>query len=911
MRHYPYLIKAGNKYNLYDVEIRRSATLQLLAQKKHVIWYMIALWFFMLPNESYTQQNRSRYASDKTAHAIKISNAEITPDGALTENIWNKAEYTTGFTQRFPDEGEPAEDSTFVGFLYDEEYLYIGARMYSSDKIVRTVSRRDESDNSERIIVSMDTFNDNRTAYTFSVTASGVRVEYFHPSDRNFDREYSYDPVWEADAKITPFGWTAEMKIPLSQLRFNEDQATWGLNINRWIPVRNEDDFWVHIPRDATGWSSRFGRLVGIEKIESERPIELIPFAATNADLKSEVNSQNPFDEKFENDINAGGNVKVGIGPNFTLDGTVNPDFGQVDADPAVVNLSAFEIAFPERRPFFIEGSQLLESSGATFFRSRRIGTQPRGRVDADFVDRPDNTTILGATKLTGRTPDGWSVGVLTSLTAKETASTFTQTNIGEQFDGSVVEPLTGYEVARVQKEFGESASTAGLMMTGVQRDLDAGSNLADQFTKQAYSGNADWNIRLQGGKYELSGNVGFSHVTGTEDVIQRLQESSARFFQRPNANYVNYDTTRTSLTGYNANLEFEKNAGEHWLWEVEFGAESPEFEINDIGLITTVDDLRTEGSLTYRENEPGKLFRDYRFSVFANSRFNYGGLRTNTLTSFSWDFTFHNFWEFNGNVFQDYPAFSDNLTRGGPVAAKPFRWGGNMRIRTNRSENTSASVRLSWATNELNGWNYSINTGITARPGGRWRINLDPRYRRSKDMRQYITTLNEGPDITFGKRFIFAAIDRSTISLQSRVNYSLTPDLSIELYAEPFVSTGNFSNFGQLPEPRALELQRFGQDNSTTISKTEDGYRVVDGNDSFTFRTSDFNVLSFRSNLVMRWQWRPGSTLFLVWSQDRSERMRTGSLASPSDLFDSITTDGLNNFAFKITYWLPVDINI
>jgi len=875
---------------------------------------LTGLLFFLLISgfkaEVNAQNSQNGYTSERSAVAVKVNPHPPKPDGILNEKIWEHAQFVSGFTQRFPDEGSPSKDSTFVAFVYDENFLYIGAKMYSSDEIVRTVTRRDDADNSERIIISMDTFNDNRTAYTFVVTASGVRIEYFHPSDRNFDRDFSYNPVWEADASITPYGWTAEMKIPFSQLRFNEkEKQIWGLNINRWIPARNEDSFWVYIPRDETGWSSRFGKLTGINGVKSNRPVEIIPYVASNAKLNSEINPDNPFDNKVENNPNIGGDVKFGIGSNLTLEATVNPDFGQVDADPAVVNLSAFEVFFPERRPFFTEGRQLLEGDGANFFNSRRIGTRPRGRVDGKFVDRPDNTTILGATKLTGRTEKGWSIGMLASLTGREHAETFNETAETATFEEVEVEPLTGYEVLRIQKEFGVSASTVGAMFTGVQRDVEPNSNLAKQFTKQAYTGNMDWNLRLQGGKYEFSGNLGFSRARGDKEVIAQLQRSSARFFQRPGINYVNYDTTRTRMTGYNAGLELEKNAGEHWLWEIGASAESPEFEINDIGLINTVDDINVRGRVNYRENEPGKLFRDYNVGLSARSQYNYGGMRTNTFTNIFWDFTFHNFWNFGGNTFQNYPSFSDNLTRGGPVAAEPFEIGGGLRIRTNNSKNTFFRVNVSGSTDEIGGWSYNVSSGVTARPGGSWRINLSPRYNRSENRRQYITTLSEGPEITFNNRFIFAAIERSTISMQTRVNYSMTPDFSVELYAEPFISTGDFKDFGQLPRPEALELERFGETPETSIVEKNGEFLVNDGDNSFTFDRNDFNALSFRSNLVLRWQWRPGSTLFVVWSQDRSEFIETGRLAKPSGLFNSLTSQGLNTFAIKFTYWLPVNV--
>ena len=878
----------------------------------HHLLFVVLLIFGTISGNLLAQEgpeNRPNYegvVQQRTLEVRKVDPENVRIDGVLKEAIWDKAEFTGGFIQRFPDEGEPSEDRTRIAIVYDDKYLYIGARMWSDEEILATVTRRDQADNSERIIVSMDTFGDKRTAYTFGVTASGVRFDYFHPSDNNFDRDFSYNPVWIADAVITPEGWTAEMKIPFSQLRFTDREIQdWGININRWTPSRNEDSYWVYIPRDENGWSSRFGKMTGIEGVRPTRRIEIIPYAAGNAVLDNDVNPDNPFDERATFNPRIGGDVKMGLGPNLTLEATVNPDFGQVEADPAVVNLSAFEPFFPERRPFFIEGRQLLQGRGARYFYSRRIGANPSGSVSADFVDRPQNTTILGATKLTGRFNNGVSIGFLSSLTGREFANTYTEST--DRFREVEIEPLAGYEVLRVQKEFGEFASTVGAMVTGVQRDFRR-TALADDFNQQAYSSSVDWNLRFQGGKYELSGNLGMSRITGNQQRISDIQYSSARFFQRPNLDYLELDTTRTEMTGYNATLSLEKNAGRHWLWDIGVSAESPFFEINDMGIINTVDDLNVNGTVRYRENVPGRIFRDYQVGIFARSGYNYGGLNTTLFSNLFWRFTFNNFWSFRGNFFQDYRAFSDNLTRGGPIAATPQRFGGGITIGTNRSRNYFFQFQVNGSTDELGGRSLRFGPNVTLRAGGRWRFSLNPRYNYSDSRRQYITELGDGSPAMYGRRYIFSSVERSTISLQTRLNYSITPDLSFELYAEPFASSANFYDFGELAQPRDLELRRYANDPQSTISRNGDTYTVSDPYGTFEFNRSDFNFLSFRSNLVMRWEWTPGSTLFLVWSQNRSESISTDALVRPGNIFDTFSAVGLNNFAIKVTYWFPVN---
>ncbi|NIR48307.1 carbohydrate binding family 9 domain-containing protein [candidate division KSB1 bacterium] len=839
------------------------------------------------------------------AHRIKLNAPQV--DGVLDDQVWKRAEFVSGLKQKDPNEGQPAMHTTEVAFVYDASALYVGARLNypNPEEIHAFVTRRDNAGNSERLVVSLDPYHDQRTAYSFAVTAAGVRVDYFHSSDSEHNRDYRFDPVWEAKSSIGEDGWTAEMKIPFSQLRFNKkEKQVWGININRWIPNTNEDLYWVLVPKDETGWASRFGDLVGIEGIRPSRRIELLPYQTSSATF-SDVNPDNPFTDGSELSSRVGLDFKMGLGPNLTLEGTVNPDFSQVEADPAVVNLTAFETFFPERRPFFTEGSQLFDNIGPTFFYSRRIGAPPHGRANGDFMDVPDNTTILSAAKLSGRLQSGLSIGALTAVTAREHASSYDQ--VTDSTTSVEVEPLTAFGATRVQQEFGASQSTIGFMFTGMRRDLSSGEPLAARLNRQAYAGNSDWNLRFQGGKYEISGYMGFSYVEGDSAAITRVQRSSARYFQRPDATHVSLDSSRTSLFGYAGSINFEKNSGEHWLWDVGFSAESPNFEINDTGILFSTDEIGAWGELEYRETQPGNLFREYALEVATFNEWNFEGVRQFSILDVFLNFTFKNFWRSTLHFHYRPDALSSELTRGGPLMGTASDWHVFAELGNNRASKVNWGIFASYINDDLDGWDFDADAEFSFKPADQWELSLSPGYSRERNTRQYFDEKTNGREITFGQRYIFSAIDRSTFSSQIRLNYAITPDLSLEVYAEPFAASGRRFDFGELLAPRSRQLRLYGSD-GTTVTENEDGSRTVtDDEASFDLRNGDFNVRSFRSNVVLRWEWRRGSTLFLVWQQDRFSSERRGDLVSPGDLFNGLSADGDNFLALKVSYWLPI----
>jgi hypothetical protein len=866
----------------------------------------------------------------KVAHATLLTGSSPHIDGRLDEPFWTSAAWITDFTQKQPTEGGAPTDSTAVAFFYDNDALYVGARLWSGRvrDIPRPVTRRDQFSNGEYFIVALDPYHDKRTGYSFSVSSGGVMGDSYHPHDEEDNRDPAFNPVWQARISFDSLGWYAEMRIPFSQLRFNSQQVQqWGMNINRWRPGFNEDIYWVMIPQSQSGFFSHFGTLEGMENIVPSRRAEFIPYVAATATFNGEPAAGNPFDDGSEGNGRIGADFKVGLGSNLTLDATVNPDFGQVEADPAEVNLSAFETFFPEQRPFFIEGNQLLQGNGPGYYYSRRIGGQPQGTPtggvvdDADFVDMPGYATILGAAKLTGRTSSGMSVGALAALTQREYATTYNAAS--GAYDQVAVEPTTFYAITRVQQEIGKSASTIGATLTGLSRSFSDATPLSLQMTNEAFSGGADWLVRLKGGEYQVSGHAGFSYIGGTSEALTGVQESSAHYFQRPDQTYATLDTLRTSLAGYSLGLSAEKAGGKHWTGFVGAGADSPGFELNDVGRLRSADDIEVDAGINYRETAAGKLFRRYRLGLFTAAGWNYGGTRTFSLYRINTNYTWLNFWNtFLGANYRPR-GMSDDLTRGGPLMETGSGGGVDLSLFTSEAKSYRGGVNLGFSTGEFGAASQSARVNFTARPSSRLQLSMAPAWFHVINPRQYNQAVEGGYAATYGTRYVFATVDQSTLSMQLRLNYSFTPVLTLEVYAEPFASSGAYSDFGELAAAGASSLRAYGTDNTTITQNADGNYTVTDANNGQVFGVDNnsFNVLSYRSNVVMRWEWRPGSAVFLIWQQNRNsfcsggydsgicyqEDVAPGSGLRAGDLVATRGVPGDNVFVVKATYWFSM----
>lgn len=842
------------------------------------------------------------------AQSIQAVRVDQSPrvDGRLTEAVWRTAPPVTNLTQREPDEGVPATENTEVRFAFDDDALFVGARMFSGNPaaIRALITRRDREGSSEQIVISLDTYRDRRTAYTFSVTPAGVRIDYYHASDSESDRDSDWNPVWEAATNIDSLGWSAELRIPFNQLRFSPgDAQEWGLNVVRRVPDRNEQSYWSLIRRTEVGWASRMGVLTGIRGIRPARRVELLPYVAADSRMAAVTDHDNPFQHAYANSARLGGDLKMGLGPNLTLDVTLNPDFGQVEGDPAVVNLTAYEIFFDERRPFFLEGADLLNQRG--LFYSRRIGAAPPGSAEADYVERLNSSTILGAAKLTGQLRPGLAVAALAAVTDREVARTFDSTGT-PQFGTAIVGPRTAYAAASARQLFGKDASTLGGIVTLVQRDLGPGTPLSGLLSETAWSALVEGRLRWAGGAYDVNSWLGYTNVHGDSAAILRQQRSSRRYFQRPDADHVEVDPSLRTLGGLTFGLGHSKLAGKHWLWDVDFLFQTPGFEPNDMGQYGAVDTRTVNTRVRWRETRPTRWYRRYEFSLGTNYDWNFGGMRRRNDNQIAFSTTLPNFWRLNSDVTYAQGAFSDRLTRGGPIMGTPpgLRWGVELQNRS--GARNGWGIDLSGRHDENGGWGRDLEMSFSLRPGDRWEMSVDPLWSRGTDARQFVTTKGSGRPETFGTRYVFAHVDVNEVSAQFRLNYTFTPSLTLETYVEPFAASGRFHDFGELMEPRRRELLTYGT-GGTTIVRNADGSRTVtDGGTTFSLDDQDFNERSFRTNAVLRWEWRLGSTLFLVWQQNRDARLSFAP-ARPGDLFGALGARGENVLAIKASYWVAL----
>jgi hypothetical protein len=855
----------------------------------------VLIGFFALITPGFPQTAET--AGRQQAIAVRVDAGAIRIDGQLTEEEWGRAVPVVDFVQAEPAEGEPPTERMDVRFIYEPDALIVGARMYSLDpaRIQAPMSRRDEGFNqAEHIFVSLDTYLDRRTAYTFGVTAAGVRFDHYHATDNRQRSDPGFNPVWDANVSVDGQGWVAELRIPFHQLRFPAgDRQVFGLNIYRAVPSRNEQVYWSPIRRTDRVWASQFGDLTGFSGMIPSRRLELLPYVSGSSTLSGDVDQRDPFNDGSDVQGRTGVDLKVGLGPNVTLDATVNPDFGQVEADPAEVNLSAFETFFTERRPFFLEGGQLLGAAEAgnswesddgdvQYFYSRRIGARPIGSLQADFVDHPATSTILGAGKITGRLASGTSVGMLGAVTTEESAQSFTVAT--GSFGRGRVAPRTTYGVGRIQQEFGAAGSTAAFMATTTHRDMPADDPLAAIAARNALTASGESLLRFREGEYEIGMNLGVSHVAGDAPAIAALQRTSARYLQRPDAGYLRYDAARTSLTGVKGGVSAERTAGRHWLWQVNADVISPEFEINDLGRLNTADNIAGWATLEYRETQPGRLFRNYAIALEHEREWNFGRQQLANSIGSDAEVTFHNFWSSEFSVEFMQATQDPRLTRGGPTMGTPGGWSASAMVRNSSAARTRGNVRLEYEENEDGGFAFGLSADLTLRPAVRWELSFGPAYEREVEDQQFVAALDGGHALTFGRRYVFAFVDRSTLSSEIRLNYAFKPDINLEFYGEPFAASGRYYDFGELIAAGSRERRAY---------------------DGPTLRNRDFNVLSFRSNVVLRWEWKPGSTLYVVWQQDREESETRPDRVGARDLFGSFGASGNNVFAVKTTFWL------
>ncbi len=858
----------------------------------------------------------------------------IAIDGRLDEPDWAGARVFTGFTQGEPVEGDPAEHDTEVRMLFGEEAIWIAARMYDSEPeaIVDRLGRRDSHGQWDLFVVQLDPNRDRLTGYLFAVSAANVQSDAYLYDDTRMDA--AWDAVWSSAVQIDENGWTAELRIPLSQIRYeaSEGEQTWGVNFYRSRTASNEQTYYSLVSRTREGRVSQMADLEGVQVSRPARRIEALPYVVQSLHSGPSVPGD-PFFDGSDLGGRVGMDLSYGLGAAFTLDATINPDFGQVEADPAVINLTAFETFFEERRPFFVEDARVFDFSLSghrnQLFYSRRVGRAPHGGAPtgAEFELVPDNATILGAAKLSGRTSGGLSVGAMAAVTGNEFGEGLFEDGSRDEF---LVEPRSEYGVFSLAQDFNGGASQIGGITTAMRRELPEDGSF-DWLPSSAFNGGVRFQHQWSDRTYSVHGFLAASHVRGSPTAITRIQRASNHYFQRPDATRYDVDETAKGLTGIEWRIQAEKQGGEHWTGGIWLGEVTKGFEINDLGYSTRGERLDGGARLGYREIRPGSLFRNYSVSFMNYHNWSHEALDEGWSLD-SWhrariagSYTLHangellNYWNIRSSASYSPQAMSRSATRGGPMMVDPASARFTLNVSSDRRKPLSMGANVEIGDDRIGaGRSRELRADVRVRPSDNLEISVHPRWETSRSGSQYVTaTSTLSYDPTYGTRYLFADLERRSFSMVTRMDWTFSPTLSLQLYAQPLLSAGDYVQYKQLAEAETHDFLAFhpgaGQvvDGGVQCSGIceLDGSQHVDfdgdGRADYAFGDRDFNVRSLVGNAVVRWEYRPGSTIFFVWQRRQLDRASVGDFDFRRDrdaLFDAPAD---NRFIVKVNYWL------
>ena len=864
-------------------------------------------------------------APRSTATAIRRDGAVLI-DGKLDEAAWAKAPVANQFTQSYPNVGRP-DTTTLVRVLYDDDAIYVGVKALDAhpDSIAAQLARRDAGGiYSDWIHVIIDSYHDRRTAFRFTVNPKGVQKDVYTSNDNNEDT--NWDAVWDVATRIDPDGWTAEFRIPLSQLRYGSvspgTPRVWGFQVMRDIARRSERVSFNPWTPDGSGFVSRFGDLVGLENLATPGRLEVLPYVSAKV-TRQPGDPSNPFFHKTDTKPNVGGDVRYGLPGGLTLTGTVNPDFGQVEVDPAVVNLSAFETFFPEKRPFFLEGADVFnfgnvvrnnDYGGQTFFYTRRIGRGPirfPSGSGINYVDMPDVTPIAGAAKVTGKM-GRWTIGLLDAVTP-EVKADVASTSAGAD-SSTAVNPLTNFLAARTRRDFRAGKTVVGGMLTLTNRKQSPLFN--SLLSSAAGYGGVDFEHRWNKGQWVVSGFGVESRVNADPTVIAGLQRNATHAYQRPDADHLDYDPTLNNLTGHAEEIAIQKNGNSFGSLAIK--NVSPGFEINDVGFHGRVDYRAVSPFWGWQRNQRDSWSLNKFAGVWWNGVWNgandviFNGFGSNASATFANNQA--------GNIGLNYQlaTMDDRLLRGGPLARNPASWSINTSFNTDSRRKAWFNPFVNYSRNiDDKSWSGGGGLYVETRPSTQVRVTVGPNYNRSFNTAQYTKVVTDAnATSTFGSRYVFANVDQTTVSIDTRIEWTLTSKLSVQSYLQPFVAVGRYSAFKEFLAPTRYNFGVYGNYNGSTItpnvdtdgnttSYTVDPDGLLGSSPTFDIGNPNFNVHSLRGNAVLRWEYRPGSALFFVWQQERNGVEEVFSFDASRDVGAIFRERPSNIFLVKGVYWL------
>ena len=805
----------------------------------------------------------------------------IVVDGRFDEAVWSEAPVIGEFLQREPAEGAEPTERTEARIAYDDLALYVAVRAFDREpgRITGMLTRRDERSPSDWLKIAIDSYYDRRTAYEFGVNPAGVKTDRYYFNDGANDD--SWDAVWDVQVTRDAEGWRAEFKIPFSQLRFARGGGPVGVAIIRDLPRANETATWPLIARSVNGFVSQFGTVNGLQAGTAPKRLELMPYTVGEV-VRASKDGDNPLSRATDPGANLGVDLKYAVTPALTLTATLNPDFGQVEADPAAVNLDAFELFFAERRPFFVEGSGIFrfnmdcndgECTGLLY--SRRIGRSPQGSADAadgEYSQAPTAATILGAAKLTGRV-GRFSVGALSAVTQEEQATIAAGLTRRRQ----TVEPLSSFNVLRARREFANNSNLGVMLTTTARQGTPDTTFLADN----SVVGGVDYDWRL-GRRYSVTGFFAGSRVAGSTDAITRLQENAVHNFQRPDGDYLTLDPAATTLNGHAGAVGVSKIGGERVRFSANYGYKSPGFDSNDLGFQRRADERTMNHWLQWRDQTPGKYVRQYMVNLNQWAGWNFGGDRLFGGGNVNMHWTFQNNWRTGFGLNANAGGVRDRSTRGGPV------------VMTNRTLSLWHYIDFDDRRTIFPGYNgyierdgqgtfrFNANPRLTWRPSRAVRLETGLRFNRNDDDAQWVENVEDADGTP---HYVFGRLEQRTVAMTLRANYTMSPTLSFQSYAEPFVSAGRYQRFRELTSGRAAAYA----DRFQPYAYAGD---------------ADFNFRSFRTTNVLRWEFRPGSALFAVWQQGRQEDGDQGDFRFGRDFGGLFSSPSRNVFLVKFSYW-------
>jgi hypothetical protein len=835
-------------------------------------------------------------------NVVRLTGEKPTIDGILNDQCWKIGEWAGDFTQWVPREGAKPSQPTQLKILYDDNNIYVAIRAFESEpgKIIRKGGRRDEF-NGDVVGVNFDSYHDHRTGFEFDVTAAGQKIDLILTNPSNGDA--NWNAVWYAKTGIEDSAWTAEFEIPLSQLRYSSDnEQIWGMHCWRWIDRLQEESDWEPQSSEGPGILYLFGEIHGIEGLPKSWRIEIMPY--TIGKLKTfKTEPDNPFADKGRSWLgNAGLDAKIGLSSNFTADITVNPDFGQVESDPSVMNLTAFETFYEEKRPFFLEGKNIFnfDFDNVNMFYSRRIGHAPTYSPDInddEHMKSPDNTTILSALKVSGKTSSGLAVGVLQSITNKERATLQSASTHREV----TVEPLTSYSIARLQQDFAEGNTVLGGIVTATNRSIN--DSHLNFMNRNAYTGGLDLLHQWNDKEFYVNAKLVGSRISGSTEAISGLQSASARYYQRPDLDYIQFDSTRTQFNGYGGQLKVGKGSKGFWRYSSELNWRSPGLDLNDLGFMQTADIMKLSNSISYFVNQPVSIFRTYSVGLNETSNWDFGMRYLLTVLTANMYLEFLNKWALSTSLSYSPEALDTRLLRGGYAMLVPRTWSVNTYIRTDPSERIyfECTYNVSVSAHQSNHYSY-IQPGMSVMPLTTLRVAVSVNYTSNVDNLQYVDTRA----VNNNQQYILARITQHSLGATLRIDYNLTPELSLQYYGSPFASVGRYSLFKTVSNPRASDYSdRFSMLNPMQKGNTYEVYG--DNGLEYSFVNPDFAFGQFRSNLVFRWEYLPGSQIYLVWSHERTANDQPSNDSVDAAIHNLQNISPTNLFLLKLSYWFSI----